>query len=256
MALGKSAAVVIGSFNLGESDRVVTFYSRDFGKVRGVAKASRRLRSRFAGALQLFTLGELVFFDTGRSELVRVDHFDVVRPFEAVRSDLRRLGHAAWIVECVSRLTAEQDRHAGLYGLLVRGLRAMEVTDRPGTVAVAFGLRCLDTLGYRPRLDRCTGCGRRYPFPRPALGADGVVCATCAGATGGAYPMTASAVAVLERLRGLAWDDALALPLGSHEGALTEALDFVVSSLIGQPTRSPKFLREVSRFTPVAGERP
>src|SRR5881398_2916774 len=81
MGLGKSAAVVIGSFPLGESDRVVTFYSRDFGKIRGVAKASRRLRSRFAGALELFTLGELVFFDTDRSELVRIDHFDIVRPF-------------------------------------------------------------------------------------------------------------------------------------------------------------------------------
>ena len=45
MGLGRSAAVVIGSFPLGESDRVVTFYTRDFGKVRGVAKASRRIRS-------------------------------------------------------------------------------------------------------------------------------------------------------------------------------------------------------------------
>src|SRR5207249_2706409 len=45
MALGKSAAVVIGSFDLGESDRVITFYSREYGKVRGVAKASRRMRS-------------------------------------------------------------------------------------------------------------------------------------------------------------------------------------------------------------------
>ena len=55
MALGKSAAVVVGSFPLGESDRVVTFFSREHGKVRGVAKAARRMRSRFGGALQLFT---------------------------------------------------------------------------------------------------------------------------------------------------------------------------------------------------------
>ena len=92
MALGKSAAVVIGSFPLGESDRVVTFYSRDFGKIRGVAKSARRVRSRFGSALELGTLGELVFFDTGRSELVRVDHFDITRPFNRVREDLERLG--------------------------------------------------------------------------------------------------------------------------------------------------------------------
>src|SRR3990172_8600706 len=98
MGLGRSTAVVIGAFPLGESDRVVTFYSRDFGKIRGVARASRRMKSRFTGALELFTLGELVFFDTGRSELVQVDHFDIVRPFDRVREDLERLARASPIL--------------------------------------------------------------------------------------------------------------------------------------------------------------
>src|SRR5436305_15176845 len=119
MALGKSAAVVVGSFPLGERDRVVTFYSRDFGKIRGVAKASRRIRSRFAGALELFTLGEMVFFDTGRSELVRIDHFVILHPFDRVRRDLERLGQASWIFECVARLTDEHDLHVSLDALQV-----------------------------------------------------------------------------------------------------------------------------------------
>src|SRR5437867_1300748 len=105
MGLERSSAIVLGSFPLGESDRVVTFFTRGFGKVRGVARSARRIRSRFGGALELFTLGELVFFDSGRSELVQVDHFDIVRPFDRARDDLLRLGHAAWMAECVARLT-------------------------------------------------------------------------------------------------------------------------------------------------------
>jgi len=112
--LGKTAAVVIGSFPLGESDRIVTFYSRDFGKIRGVAKSARRMRSRFGSALELCTLGELVFFDGGRSELVRIDHFDITRPFDRVREDLDRLAQAAWMIECVARLTGERDRHVAI----------------------------------------------------------------------------------------------------------------------------------------------
>src|SRR4051794_29792853 len=131
MALGKSAAVVVGSFPLGESDQVVTFFAREYGKVRGVAKASRRMRSRFGGSLQLFTLGQLIFFDAGRSDLVRIDHFDVVEPFARVRDDLERLGQASWIVECVARLTADRDPHAALYGLLTRSLRAVEAAVDP-----------------------------------------------------------------------------------------------------------------------------
>jgi DNA repair protein RecO (recombination protein O) len=254
MALGKSTAVVIGSFPLGESDRVVTFFSREYGKVRGVAKASRRMRSRFGGALELFTMGELVFFDTGRSELVRIDHFDVVEPFARVREDLERLGQASWVVECVARLTAERDPHAALYGLLARSLRAM-ATAAPVRVAVCFGVRCLDALGHRPRLDRCVACGRAYPFARPALDEGGVLCERCAVVTAGATPVSPAVVAALARLRAARWEDALAQPLGRTEGELKAALETHMTRLIGQPTRTVKFLREVRRLSEVTGER-
>src|SRR5437773_8648123 len=169
MALGKSAAVVIGSFDLGESDRVVTFYSREHGKVRGVAKASRRMRSRFGGALELFTLGELVFFDTGRSDLVRVDHFDILHPFVGLGAQLERLGRAAWTVECVVRLSADRDPHEALFRLLVRALRALEASSRVGWFSICFAARAVDLLGHRPRIDRCAACGRPYPFPQAGL---------------------------------------------------------------------------------------
>ena len=74
MPLHKTRAVVIGRRAFGESDRLVDFYTREHGKVRGIARAARRPGSRFGSALELFTLGEMVFFDGGRSELVQVDH--------------------------------------------------------------------------------------------------------------------------------------------------------------------------------------
>src|SRR5574341_156092 len=122
MAIHKTEAVVIGRRGLGESDRLVEFYTREFGKVRGVAKSARRPRSRFGSSLELFTLGEMIFFDTGRSELVRVDHFDILHPFVGVREDLERLGRGAWAVECLARLSADRDPHPALFRLLVRTL--------------------------------------------------------------------------------------------------------------------------------------
>src|SRR5262245_2596159 len=181
MALGKSPAVVIGSFPLAESDRIVTFFTRDFGKVRGIARAARRMRSRFGSALELLTLGDLVFFDGGRSDLVQVDHFDIVRPFERVRDDLERLGQAAWMAECVARLTADRDPSATLYGLLVRALGRVEAGDPPRRVATVFGLRCVDALGHRLRIDACVSCGRRAHPAGAAIAIDveagGMTCA-------------------------------------------------------------------------------
>ena len=258
MALGKSTAVVIGSFPLGESDRIVTFFSRDFGKVRGVARAARRMRSRFGSALELLTLGELIFFDTGRSELVQVDHFDIVHPFEGVRGDLQRLGQAAWVVECAARLTADRDPNATVYGLLVRALRSIEAGHPPGRAATTFGLRCVDALGHRLRIDACVACGHRGAPAGASVAIDveggGVTCAACAARTRGSILIEAASLDALRRLRAMSWSEAMAVPLGRAENQVREIVDLHVTRLAGQPVRSARFLREIERLWPEPGE--
>jgi hypothetical protein len=64
-----------------------------------------------------------------------------------------------------------------------------------------------------------------------------------------------AAVAALGRLRAASWEDALAQPLGRTEGELKAALETHMTRLIGQPTRTVKFLREVRRLSEVTGER-
>ena len=254
MTLGKTRALVIGSVPLGESDRIVTFYSRDVGKVRGIARAARRMRSRFGSALELLTLGDLVFFDGGRSDLVQVDHFDIVHPFERVRGDLERLGQAAWMVECVARLTADRDPSATLYGLLVRALKSVEAGASPRRAATAFGLRCVDALGHRLRIDACVSCGRRGEGTGAAIDVDagGLTCAACAGRTRGAVRVDGSTLGAIRRLRAMAWGDAMRLGLGTTEDHVREIVDLHVTRLAGQPVRAARFLREIERPWPAS----
>jgi DNA repair protein RecO (recombination protein O) len=249
MGLFRTRAVVVSRRALGEQDRLVEFYTRDHGKVRGVAKSARRPRSRFVAALEPLSLGELVFFDNTRSELVRVDHFDVVRPFIAVREDLGRLGRGAWMCESLSRLSADRDPHPALFGLLVRSLRGLEGEAAPDRVAVCFAARALDLLGHRPRLDRCVECGRAFPFPGASLDPDagGIVCAGC-GAAEGALPLSGAAVSALARLRALRWEEALGAGLRPDvEAELGAALDGVVTRLIGAAPRTLRFIGQTRR---------
>ena len=256
MAVEKTAAFVIGSFPLGESDRVVTFFTRRFGKVRGVAKSARRMKSRFGGALELFTEGELVFFDGGRSDLVQVDHFDVTWPFAGVRGDLERLGHAAWMTECIARLTPDRDPSAAIYGLFGRGLQAIEAGARPARAAVIFGVRFVDALGHRLRTDACVGCGRPRVATTGMVGVDveggGTVCPSCARVLPGVISVSATAVAAIGRLRRLAWDETLTLALGGAEQEIRRLLEAQTSRLVGHPSPAARFLREVSRVLPAA----
>lgn len=257
MPTGKSAAVVMGSFPLGESDLLVTFFSRQHGTLRGVARRARRLRSRLGGALEMFTLGDLVFFDGGRSELVQVDHFDVARPFARLREDLERLGQAAWIVECVGRLTGERDAHPALFSLLVRALTAIDAGEPPARLALAFGLRCVDALGHRLRLDGCVSCGRRLRGAEGRLALDleagGLVCGDCERVFPAARPLAPATLSAWRRLRVCAWSEAASLPLGGLEAELRAIVDDHVARLIGHPPRTTRFLREVTKLTHMPG---
>ena len=249
MALYRTQGIVIGRRALGESDRLVDFYTRDHGRVRGVAKSARRTRSRFGSALELFTLGELVFFDTGRSELVRVDHFDIVHPFVRVREHLERLGQGAWVVECLTKLTPDRDAQPALFGLTLRSLRALDTGARPQRVASCFALRAVDLLGHRPRIDRCVECGRAYPFREAALDmtAGGLLCSRC-GVGADALPVSGAAVGLLKRLRALAWEEGLRLPLAAElDAELAATLEGVMTRLMGHLPRSSRFLAQTRR---------
>ncbi len=249
MAVLRTQAVVIGRRPLGENDRLVDFYTHEFGKVRGVAKSARRVRSRFGSALEILTLGELVFFDTGRSDLVRVDHFDIAEPFVRVREHLERLGQGAWAVECVARLSADRDPHPALFRLLVRDLRALEGGGRPAWVSACFGLRAVDLLGHRPRIDRCVACGRPHPFAEARLdvAAGGLVCGGCAVAAD-AIPVSGGAVGALKRLRELRWNEALRLtPASDLEHEIGGIVEGLIVRLAGQPPRSTRYLGQLRR---------
>ena len=253
MALYKTRAIVIGRRPFGESDRLVDFYTREHGKVRGIARSARRPRSRFGSALELFTLGEMVFFDTGRSELVQVDHFDIVRSFVGVREHLERLGQGAWAVEVVARLSADRDPQPALFALLARTLQTMETSARPARVAVCFGLRAVDLLGHRPRIDRCMSRGRLHPFDDPALDvtAGGLVCAACRPGAD-AIPLSGSLVGTLKRLRALSWEEALRLNLAADlDAELGVVLEGLLARLMGRYPLSSRFITQTRRVPPM-----
>ena len=245
--------MVIGSFPLGESDLLVTFFARQQGKLHGVARHARRMRSRFGGALETFTLGELIFFDGGRSDLVQVDHFDIVRPFARLREDLERLGQAAWIVECVGRLTAERDPHP----VGVRAPRAGPGVHRCGSAAGPGRRGVRHPLRGRPRPSPASrplrGVRRSPGGPGGGAALDvaggGAVCPRCAPATPGALAVTAAGLQALRRLRTCSWPEATATPLGAAEGELRRILDAHVVHLSGRPPRATRFLEEVGKLT-------
>jgi DNA repair protein RecO (recombination protein O) len=241
----RTDGIVLRTRELGERDRLVTLYTRDLGRLTAVARGARHVRSRFGAALELFTWGEAVGFQREGQDLVRLDQFDIRRSFRAIREDLVRLGQGARMVETVTRLTGERDPHPAGFALLLRALRALEAGAPPGRVQLAFTLRLLDLLGFRPRFDRCGTCGVALATLGVTFdpGSGSAACARCR--SGGAAAVSPRVLGALRGLQAAGWEARLRARIGpAVEREAAALLDGYLAVLAGVTLRSPRFLAQ------------
>jgi DNA repair protein RecO len=124
MPLYTTDALILRSYKLGESDRLVVFLTRDRGKKRGVAKNARQSRRRFGGALEPLTCGRVGYVEHERRDLVRVDYVEVTRsPLSAVHGDA--LGYVSYFAELIDECAPEADANEALYRLGASMVEAM-----------------------------------------------------------------------------------------------------------------------------------
>ena len=99
MPLIKATAIVLRSRKWGDADRIVTFYSKEKGKIGGVARGARRPKSRFGAALEPFSLCRLNLFEKSGDSLYRISHVDLVRSSQKLRESLGLIDSAARMVQ-------------------------------------------------------------------------------------------------------------------------------------------------------------
>jgi DNA repair protein RecO (recombination protein O) len=184
----KTKAIVLRTYKMGETSKLVTLYTADFGKIKVTAKGARKPKSKFVGALELMTMIHAVCYMRDERDLQTLSDCDLVRLFPALRHDLRRMAYGSAACELVERLTIENEPNQRLFRYLEGVLQALEEVDldQAETLFWYFQLRLADAMGYRPELHACATC--RQPLQGDWLGfspaAGGALCAAC-GLLGG-----------------------------------------------------------------------
>jgi DNA repair protein RecO (recombination protein O) len=116
MPLHTTDALILRTYKLGESDRIVVFLTRDRGKKRGVAKNARQSRRRFGGALEPMTCGRVSYLERERRDLVALHYVEVTRsPLSAL--DGEALGYVGYFAELIDEWAPEADPNETLYRL-------------------------------------------------------------------------------------------------------------------------------------------
>lgn len=182
MPLIKATAIVLRSRKWGDADRIVTFYSKEKGKIGGVARGARRPQSRFGAALEPFSLCRLNLFEKAGDSLLRVSQVDLVRSSQKLRESLSLIDSAARMVNVVAAITPDGDPDPLLFDTLEQGLASLHESEDPAFTALLFQIRLLGVTGFRPQTDHCAACGKAHFAGEPQFSplAGGLVCLSCA----------------------------------------------------------------------------
>jgi len=159
----KVEAIVLRHQPVGEADRILTLFTREFGKLRVSARGVRKTTSRLAGLVQPYTAGRFLLA-RGRT-LDVVAQAEITRAFAGLGRDLLRSAYAAYVAELVDRFLPERDRHPEVFDAVLDAFAVIEAApeDEAEIYALWFSLHLADSLGYRPEMERCVACGRALP---------------------------------------------------------------------------------------------
>jgi DNA repair protein RecO (recombination protein O) len=163
MVVLTSDAVVLRTWPLHEADLIVSFFTRDYGRVKGVAKAALKSRKRFGGALEPMTVARAWFAEKPRQELVRLDQLEIIRSPLSAPVDHLRMAVLSFFAEVLDEALPEHDPQETVFRLLLAVLdhttTAQSDTVQPWMPMTYFSLWMTRLMGLLPDISHCTACG-------------------------------------------------------------------------------------------------
>ncbi|HUO36288.1 MAG TPA: DNA repair protein RecO [Candidatus Acidoferrum sp.] len=182
MPLHESEAIILQSYSLGESDRLVSFLSRTMGRVRGVAAGARRTKSRFGSTLERLSHDRIWFFQKETRELVRITQSELIESFVSAFSDFPSSVALSILCEVTESVLPEHEPSDANFRLLLLAAQAIKRTLHPELPLAYFSLWTVRLAGWLPALNACFRCGKAIATGDPAYfsrGASGLACGRC-----------------------------------------------------------------------------
>ncbi|MCU1288401.1 MAG: recO [Acidobacteria bacterium] len=161
MGLIETEGLILKSYSLAEADKIIVFLTQSQGTVRGVAKGAKRLKSKFGGSLEPFSIVQLTYFQKEERELVSIRECELVKSYFESASDPVFLQKFAYIAELLNEFAPPNDPNERLYRMVKVCLEtASELKGNLESVVLYFEFWLLRLGGYLPDWSRCDNCKR------------------------------------------------------------------------------------------------
>ncbi len=244
----KTEAIIISHMNLGEADKLVSFFSLERGMLKGVARNARKSFKRFGAGLESFTYCRLYLYEREHQELIRIESADIIEQHSSIGGDLSSAAAGAVMLEMVREMSPLGERNAAAFLLLSHTLNLLNDGEDPWFLLRIFEIKFLSLLGYQPKLDHCLSCGRQ---PKGEMIFEsmkgGVLCADCMVSSGDAQlRLTSGTVGFYYQALRMDMDKVCRLkPSAGIMQELDQTLSAHFFHIIGKRLKSLDFLRTV-----------
>jgi len=181
LASFETEGVVLKQFDLGESDRLITMYTKERGKIKAVARGARKgIKSR-SGLVLPFSYHNFVLYK-GKS-LARINYIESIEMNSRLREDLDYMAYASVVSEYIERVGLEDEKDLALFSLLALILKEMNNTEKEKLLFyfIFFKTKLLILLGIKPELKKCSYCNEQIDYNKIYFNIEhgGVICRSC-----------------------------------------------------------------------------
>ena len=235
-------AIVLGAMDYRDADKIVTLFTLEHGKVKGVARGAKRSIRRFSGCLEPFALLTVQLSLT--AGLARLNGVDVATLHPRIRTDLQKIGCAGYACEAVDVLLPEGLANPRLFRLLSAYLERLDSAPPALSDRRFFQINLLNILGYRPALDDCSDCGAELTVAPGGCHygpAGELLCERCG--RGGRQVSRSTLLLLKTCLHTGRFGTVIFTPAESAEAG--NVLDAAIACHLSRPLKSLDFLREI-----------
>ena len=201
MSAAKTQAFALKTQDYRDTSLLVTFYTCDYGKIRGIVKGIRGSRAGFGSTVEPFSLNEILFYKRKRGgDLHLITQIDLEDLFPAVRSDLERLSYASYFIDLLNELVETEDPSPEIFDLLNQSLLFLSSGASCKRTARIFEVKLFELLGLMPEIKACVVCQAANPDPAYFnVFFGGICCNKCSENTG--MPVSKGTLNFIEHVR-------------------------------------------------------
>jgi DNA repair protein RecO (recombination protein O) len=224
MPIYEAEAIVLRQYSLSDSDRIVVFITREYGKIRATARGIKKTQSHLAGYLEPLNHIRLEFYAREGRDLGQVRQAELIHSYLGMHPSLKRMYAFSYFAEISNEIAQDNQANAQLFRLLLAVLESGEKLAINQALVRYFEIWCLKLSGLFPNYGYCSNCGKCVKdegfFARPEAGHG--LCRTCARGRG--LEIGASASAALEKMAKLSPEQFTSYPLAEEAAGEIERL--------------------------------